>query len=80
LDYPKDRIGRRQKGAGELSSAHLCHDNGEKVFSGKKISRWRPHKNGEMVIEILARQPLQLNLSLETGSRFVNDTPASLVD
>jgi uncharacterized protein (DUF1800 family) len=58
------------------------HDNGEKVVLGHKIAAGGGQKDGEMVIDILARHPNTAKfISTKLVRRFTNDTPQpSLVD
>jgi uncharacterized protein (DUF1800 family) len=58
------------------------HDDGEKTVLGKKIPAGGGQKDGEMVIEILARHPNTAKfISTKLARRFVSDNPPqSLVD
>ena len=71
-----------KKAAGEFTFRAVMHDNGEKVVLGHKIPAGGGMKDGEMVIEILARQPSAAKfISTKLVRRFVNDNPPqSLVD
>jgi uncharacterized protein (DUF1800 family) len=71
-----------RKAAGEFIFRPVMHDNGEKVVLGHKIPAGGGIKDGEMVIEILARQPSTAKfISTKLVRRFVNDNPPqSLID
>src|SRR5689334_11951705 len=58
------------------------HDNGEKTVLGQKIPAGGGIKDGEMVIDILARSPKTARfISTKLVRRFVSDTPPqALVD
>ena len=60
----------------------LMHDNGEKIVLGQKIPAGGGMKDGEKVIEILARHPSTAKfISTKLVRRFVSDNPPqSLVD
>src|SRR5262245_55152651 len=60
----------------------FMHDNGEKVVLGQKIPAGGGIKDGEMVIDILARHPSTAKfVSTKLVRRFVSDTPPqALVD
>jgi uncharacterized protein (DUF1800 family) len=54
----------------------FMHDNGEKVVLGQKIPAGGGIKDGEMVIDILARHPSTAKfISTKLVRRFVSDTP-----
>jgi uncharacterized protein (DUF1800 family) len=71
-----------KKAAGEFTFRQAIHDDGEKVVLGHKISAGGGIRDGETVIEILARQPNTAKfISTKLVRRFVNDNPPkSLVD
>jgi uncharacterized protein (DUF1800 family) len=71
-----------KKAAGEFTFREAIHDDGEKVVLGHKISAGGGIKDGETIIEILARQPNTAKfISTKLVRRFVNDNPPkSLVD
>lgn len=71
-----------KKAAGEFTFREAIHDDGEKVVLGHKISAGGGIKDGETVIEILAKQPNTARfISTKLVRRFVNDNPPkSLVD
>jgi uncharacterized protein (DUF1800 family) len=60
----------------------FMHDNGEKTVLGTRIPAGGGIKDGEMVIDILARQPNTAKfISTKLVRRFVSDTPPqALVD
>ena len=68
--------------SGEFIFREWMHDNGEKVVLGHKIPSGGGRKDGEMVIEILARHPNTAKfISTKLARRFVSDNPPqSLVD
>jgi uncharacterized protein (DUF1800 family) len=74
--------GGGKKAAGEFIFRPVMHDNGEKVVLGHKIPAGGGMKDGEMVIDILARQPSAAKfISTKLVRRFVNDNPPqALVD
>jgi uncharacterized protein (DUF1800 family) len=71
-----------RKAAGEFTFRQAIHDDGEKLVLGHKIPAGGGIKDGEMIIEILSRQPNTAKfISTKLVRRFVNDNPPkSLVD
>ena len=61
---------------GSFMFREFMHDNGEKLVLGQKISAGGGMKDGEKVIEILARHPNTAKfISTKLVRRFVNDNP-----
>ena len=69
----------RQEGA--FRFAKILHDDGEKTVLGHKIEAGGGIRDGERVLEILARHPSTAKfIALKLARRFVSDEPpASLV-
>ncbi len=72
----------RPRRATEFVFREWMHDNDEKTVLGQKIPAGGGIKDGERVIDILARQPATAKfISTKLVRRFVSDTPPqSLVD
>jgi hypothetical protein len=72
----------RPRRATEFVFRDWMHDNGEKTVLGQRIPAGGGIKDGERVIDILARQPATARfISTKLVRRFVSDTPPqSLVD
>jgi uncharacterized protein (DUF1800 family) len=71
-----------KKAAGEFMFRQAIHDDGEKVVLGQKIAAGGGIKDGERVIEILAKhQSTAKFISTKLVRRFVSDNaPQALVD
>ena len=71
----------RPRHDGEFKFARMLHDDGEKTVLGHKIEVGGGIRDGERVLEILARHPSTANfIAVKLARRFVSDEPpAALV-
>ena len=71
----------RPRQDGEFRFARMLHDDGEKTVLGHKIEAGGGIRDGERVLEILARHPSTARfIALKLARRFVSDEPpAALV-
>ncbi len=72
----------RPREGGGFRFAPALHDDGEKVVLGHRIAAGGGVRDGERVLDILARHPATARfISTKLARRFVSDTPpAALVD